>query len=164
MYVFQIQNGLFYWKDEYEGFFYDIFYCLEKVVFICWNGLYSGEFVLYSIYFNIGFLVGICLQDDFWLFVNYEFNWSNVCYIGEFYLCEILDCFRKVVFVVDFKEKFYFWIQEMIGGLYCIVFFKGYYLYIINYLFIIYVVCMDFYLLEGYSRVFNQFIFFKLEI
>lgn len=65
MYALQIQNGLFHWKDEHEGLSYDIFYCLEKVAFICRDGLYSGESVLYSIHSNIGSLVGIRLQDDF---------------------------------------------------------------------------------------------------
>ena len=35
VYALQIQNGLFHWKDEHEGLSYDIFYCLEKVAFIC---------------------------------------------------------------------------------------------------------------------------------
>lgn len=74
MYALQIQNGLFHWKDEHEGLSYDIFYCLEKVAFICRDGLYSGESVLYSIHSNIGSLVGIRLQDDFWLFANHESN------------------------------------------------------------------------------------------
>ena len=61
VYALQIQNGLFHWKDEHEGLSYDIFYCLEKVAFICRDGLYSGESVLYSIHSNIGSLVGIML-------------------------------------------------------------------------------------------------------
>lgn len=88
VYALQIQNGLFHWKDEHEGLSYDIFYCLEKVAFICRDGLYSGESVLYSIHSNIGSLVGIRLQDDFWLFANHESNRSNACHIGEFYLRE----------------------------------------------------------------------------
>lgn len=120
VYALQIQNGLFHWKDEHEGLSYDIFYCLEKVAFICRDGLYSGESVLYSIHSNIGSLVGIRLQDDFWLFANHESNRSNACHIGEFYLREISDRFRKAAFVADFKEKSYSWAQETIGGLYCI--------------------------------------------
>ncbi|EFV67598.1 hypothetical protein HMPREF9011_02009 [Bacteroides sp. 3_1_40A] len=98
VYALQIQNGLFHWKDEHEGLSYDIFYCLEKVAFICRDGLYSGESVLYSIHSNIGSLVGIRLQDDFWLFANHESNRSNACHIGEFYLREISDRFRKAAF------------------------------------------------------------------
>ena len=120
VYALQIQNGLFHWKDEHEGLSYDIFYCLEQVAFICRDGLYSGESVLYSIHSNIGSLVGIRLQDDFWLFANHESNRSNACHIGEFYLREISDRFRKAAFVADFKEKSYSWAQETIGGLYCI--------------------------------------------
>ena len=90
VYALQIQNGLFHWKDEHEGLSYDIFYCLEKVAFICRDGLYSGESVLYSIHSNIGSLVGIRLQDDFWLFANHESNRSNACHIGEFYLRDIV--------------------------------------------------------------------------
>lgn len=126
VYALQIQNGLFHWKDEHEGLSYDIFYCLEKVAFICRDGLYSGESVLYSIHSNIGSLVGIRLQDDFWLFANHESNRSNACHIGEFYLREISDRFRKAAFVADFKEKSYSWAQETIGGLYCIAPPKGY--------------------------------------
>ena len=120
MYAFQIQNGLFHWKDEHEGLSYDIFYCLEKVAFICRDGLYSGESVLYSIHSNIGSLVGIRLQDDFWLFANHESNRSNACHIGEFYLREISDRFRKAAFVADFKEKSYSWAQETIGRYYIV--------------------------------------------
>lgn len=65
MYALQIQKGLFHWKVEHEGLSYDIFYCLEKVAFVCRDGLYSGESVLYSIHSNIGSLIGIRLQDDF---------------------------------------------------------------------------------------------------
>ena len=54
MYALQIQKGLFHWKVEHEGLSYDIFYCLEKVAFVCRDGLYSGESVLYSIHSNIG--------------------------------------------------------------------------------------------------------------
>lgn len=164
VYALQIQNGLFHWKDEHEGLSYDIFYCLEKVAFICRDGLYSGESVLYSIHSNIGSLVGIRLQDDFWLFANHESNRSNACHIGEFYLREISDRFRKAAFVADFKEKSYSWAQETIGGLYCIAPPKGYHPHTINYLFTIHVACTDFYLLEGYSRASNQPTFFKLEI
>ena len=142
----------------------DIFYCLEKVAFICRDGLYSGESVLYSIHSNIGSLVGIRLQDDFWLFANHESNRSNACHIGEFYLREISDRFRKAAFVADFKEKSYSWAQETIGRLYCIAPPKGYHPHTINYLFTIHVACTDFYLLEGYSRASNQPTFFKLEI
>lgn len=120
VYALQIQNGLFHWKDEHEGLSYDIFYCLEKVAFICRDGLYSGESVLYSIHSNIGSLVGIRLQDDFWLFANHESNRSNACHIGEFYLREISDRFRKAAFVADFKEKSYSWAQETIGGYYIV--------------------------------------------
>lgn len=112
VYALQIQNGLFHWKDEHEGLSYDIFYCLEKVAFICRDGLYSGESVLYSIHSNIGSLVGIRLQDDFWLFANHESNRSNACHIGEFYLREISDRFRKAAFVADFKEKSYSWARN----------------------------------------------------
>lgn len=35
MYALQIQKGLFHWKVEHEGLSYDIFYCLEKVAFVC---------------------------------------------------------------------------------------------------------------------------------
>ena len=135
VYALQIQNGLFHWKDEHEGLSYDIFS-----------------------------LVGIRLQDDFWLFANHESNRSNACHIGEFYLREISDRFRKAAFVADFKEKSYSWAQETIGGLYCIAPPKGYHPHTINYLFTIHVACTDFYLLEGYSRASNQPTFFKLEI
>ena len=117
-----------------------------------------------SIHSNIGSLVGIRLQDDFWLFANHESNRSNACHIGEFYLREISDRFRKAAFVADFKEKSYSWAQETIGGLYCIAPPKGYHPHTINYLFTIHVACTDFYLLEGYSRASNQPTFFKLEI
>ena len=109
-------------------------------------------------------MVGIRLQDDFWLFANHESNRSNACHIGEFYLREISDRFRKAAFVADFKEKSYSWAQETIGGLYCIAPPKGYHPHTINYLFTIHVACTDFYLLEGYSRASNQPTFFKLEI
>ena len=42
MYALQIQKGLFHWKVEHEGLSYDIFYCLEKVAFVCravWNDI-----------------------------------------------------------------------------------------------------------------------------
>ena len=88
----------------------------------------------------------------------------QACHIGEFYLREISDRFRKAAFVADFKEKSYSWAQETIGGLYCIAPPKGYHPHTINYLFTIHVACTDFYLLEGYSRASNQPTFFKLEI
>ena len=87
---------------------------------------------------------------------NHESNRSNACHIGEFYLREISDRFRKAAFVADFKEKSYSWAQETIGGLYCIAPPKGYHPHTINYLFTIHVACTDFYLLEGYSRASNQ--------
>ena len=40
----QVQNGLYYWKDKNSS--YDVFYCLERVAFICRDGLYSGVSVL----------------------------------------------------------------------------------------------------------------------
>ena len=98
MYALQIQKGLFHWKVEHEGLSYDIFYCLEKVAFICRDGLYSGESVLYSIHSNIGSLIGIRLQDDFWLFAHHEPNLVNAYHIGEFYLREISDRFRKAAY------------------------------------------------------------------
>jgi len=160
----QIQNGLFHWKNEHEGFSYDIFYCLEKVAFICWGGLYSGESVLYSIHSSIGPLIGIRLQDDFWLFANHEPNWINACHIGEFYLREISGRFRKAAFIVDFKEKSYSWAQETVGKLYCISPPEGYRPHTINCLFAIHIACTDLCLLEGYSEASNQPTFFKLEI
>lgn len=105
MYALQIQKGLFHWKVEHEGLSYDIFYCLEKVAFVCRDGLYSGESVLYSIHSNIGSLIGIRLQDDFWLFAHHEPNQVNAYHIGEFYLREISDRFRKAAFIADFKKK-----------------------------------------------------------
>ena len=160
----QIQNGLFHWKNEHEGFSYDIFYCLEKVAFICRGGLYSGESVLYSIHSSIGPLIGIRLQDDFWLFANHEPNWINACHIGEFYLREISGRFRKAAFIVDFKEKSYSWAQETVGKLYCISPHEGYRPHTINCLFAIHIACTDLCLLEGYSEASNQPTFFKLEI
>ena len=160
----QIQNGLFHWKNEHEGFSYDIFYCLEKVAFICRGGLYSGESVLYSIHSSIGPLIGIRLQDDFWLFANHEPNWINACHIGEFYLREISGRFRKAAFIVDFKEKSYSWGQETVGKLYCISPPEGYRPHTINCLFAIHIACTDLCLLEGYSEASNQPTFFKLEI
>ena len=160
----QIQNGLFHWKNEHEGFSYDIFYCLEKVAFICRGGLYSGESVLYSIHSSIGPLIGIRLQDDFWLFANHEPNWINACHIGEFYLREISGRFRKAAFIVDFKEKSYSWAQETVGKLYCISPPEGYRPHTINCLFAIHIACTDLCLLEGYSEASNQPTFFKLEI
>lgn len=160
----QIQNGLFHWKNEHEGFSYDIFYCLEKVAFICRSGLYSGESVLYSIHSSIGPLIGIRLQDDFWLFANHEPNWINACHIGEFYLREISGRFRKAAFIVDFKEKSYSWAQETVGKLYCISPPEGYRSHTINCLFAIHIACTDLCLLEGYSEASNQPTFFKLEI
>ena len=160
----QIQNGLFHWKNEHEGFSYDIFYCLEKVAFICRGGLYSGESVLYSIHSSIGPLIGIRLQDDFWLFANHEPNWINACHIGEFYLREISGRFRKAALIVDFKEKSYSWGQETVGKLYCISPPEGYRPHTINCLFAIHIACTDLCLLEGYSEASNQPTFFKLEI
>ena len=87
---------------EHEGLSYDIFYCLEKVAFVCRDGLYSGESVLYSIHSNIGSLIGIRLQDDFWLFAHHEPNLVNAYHIGEFYLREISDRFRKAAFISRF--------------------------------------------------------------
>ena len=40
---------------------------------------------------------------------------ANACHIGEFYLREISDRFRKAAFVADFKEKSYSWAQETVG-------------------------------------------------
>ena len=139
------------------------------IYFIAWRRwrLYVGMVCTAENLFyhsNIGSLVGIRLQDDFWLFANHESNRSNACHIGEFYLREISDRFRKAAFVADFKEKSYSWAQETIGGLYCIAPPKGYHPHTINYLFTIHVACTDFYLLEGYSRASNQPTFFKLEI
>ena len=136
------------------------------IYFIAWRRwrLYVGMVCTAENLFYIGSLVGIRLQDDFWLFANHESNRSNACHIGEFYLREISDRFRKAAFVADFKEKSYSWTQETIGGLYCIAPPKGYHSHTINYLFTIHVACTDFYLLEGYSRASNQPTFFKLEI
>lgn len=138
------------------------------IYFIAWRRwrLYVGMVCTAEnlFYIALGSLVGIRLQDDFWLFANHESNRSNACHIGEFYLREISDRFRKAAFVADFKEKSYSWAQETIGGLYCIAPPKGYHPHTINYLFTIHVACTDFYLLEGYSRASNQPTFFKLEI
>ena len=103
----QVQNGLYYWKDKNSS--YDVFYCLERVAFICRDGLYSGESVLYSIHSSIGSLIGIRLHDNFWLFAHHEPNLVNAYHIGEFYLREISDRFRKAAFIADFKEKSYSW-------------------------------------------------------
>ena len=142
----------------------DIFYCLEKVAFVCRDGLYSGESVLYSIHSNIGSLIGIRLQDDFWLFAHHESNLVNAYHIGEFYLREISDRFRKAAFIADFKKKSYSWVQETVGKLYCIALPEGYYPHTVNYLFTIHVACTDLYLLEGYSETSNQPTFFELDI
>ena len=164
MAALQIQKGLFHWKVEHEGLSYDIFYCLEKVAFVCRDGLYSGESVLYSIHSNIGSLIGIRLQDDFWLFAHHEPNLVNAYHIGEFYLREISDRFRKAAFIADFKKKSYSWVQETVGKLYCIALPEGYYPHTVNYLFTIHVACTDLYLLEGYSETSNQPTFFELDI
>ena len=164
MYALQIQKGLFHWKVEHEGLSYDIFYCLEKVAVVCRDGLYSGESVLYSIHSNIGSLIGIRLQDDFWLFAHHEPNLVNAYHIGEFYLREISDRFRKAAFIADFKKKSYSWVQETVGKLYCIALPEGYYPHTVNYLFTIHVACTDLYLLEGYSETSNQPTFFELDI
>ena len=80
----------------------------EAMAFVCRDGLYSGESVLYSIHSNIGSLIGIRLQDDFWLFAHHEPNLVNAYHIGEFYLREISDRFRKAAFIADFKKKVLF--------------------------------------------------------
>ena len=108
----------YYWKDKNSS--YDVFYCLERVAFICRDGLYSGESVLYSIHSSIGSLIGIRLHDNFWLFAHHEPNLVNAYHIGEFYLREISDRFRKAAFIADFKKKSYSWVQETVGKLYCI--------------------------------------------
>ena len=131
---------------------------------ICRDGLYSGESVLYSIHSNIGSLIGIRLQDDFWLFAHHEPNLVNAYHIGEFYLREISDRFRKAAFIADFKKKSYSWVQETVGKLYCIALPEGYYPHTVNYLFTIHVACTDLYLLEGYSETSNQPTFFELDI
>ena len=158
----QVQNGLYYWKDKNSS--YDVFYCLERVAFICRDGLYSGESVLYSIHSSIGSLIGIRLHDNFWLFAHHEPNLVNAYHIGEFYLREISDRFRKAAFIADFKEKSYSWAQETVGKLYCIAPPEGYYPHTVNYLFTIHVACTDLYLLEGYSETPNQPTFFELDI
>ena len=160
----QIQSGLLYWKNDNEGIPCEMFYCSEKLAFICREGLYSGESVLYSIHPNIGSLIGIRLQDNFWLFANHEPNLINAYHIGEFYLREITDRFRKAAFIADFKEKSYSWAQETVGKLYCIAPPEGYHPRTVNYLFTIHIACNDLYLLEGYQDASNQPTFFELEI
>ena len=109
-------------------------------------------------------MIGICLQDDFWLFAHHEPNLVNAYHIGEFYLREISDHFRKAAFIADFKKKSYSWVQETVGKLYCIALPEGYYPHTVNYLFTIHVACTDLYLLEGYSETSNQPTFFELDI
>ena len=41
--------------------------------------------------------------------------WCNAYHIGEFYLREISDRFRKAAFIADFKKKSYSWVQETVG-------------------------------------------------
>ena len=93
----------------------------------------------------------------------YDMDW-NAYHIGEFYLREISDRFRKAAFIADFKKKSYSWVQETVGKLYCIALPEGYYPHTVNYLFTIHVACTDLYLLEGYSETSNQPTFFELDI
>lgn len=160
----QVQSNLFHWKEEGNGIRYDVIYCPEGLAFICREGLYNGNSILYSVHSSIGALAGICLQDNFWLFANHESNATNAYHIGEFYLREISDRFKKAAFAADFKEKVYSWTQETVGQLYCATPPEGYCSLTLNYLFTTHVACKDLYLIAGYGDSPNQPTFFDLEI
>ncbi|WP_455663564.1 hypothetical protein [Phocaeicola sp.] len=160
----RVQNSLFHWEEEEGGKSYDILYCSQHMAYICRKGLYSGESIVYSVHSSIGVLVGIRLQEHFWLFANHEDNVVNSYHIGEFYLREISARFRKAAFVADFKERSYTWTQEAIGKLYSVPPPETYHPLTINYLFTIHVSCKDQYLIKGYEDSPNQPTFFEIEI
>lgn len=160
----RVQNKLFYWKEKGSRISYDVLYCSEQLAFVCREGLYSEESIVYSVHSSIGSLVGICLQDNFWLFASHESNIINAYHIGEFYLREISDRFRKAAFIADFKEKSYSWALETVGTQYCVTPPEKLHPLTINYLFAIHVACSDQFLIGGYEDLPNQPTLFELEI
>lgn len=160
----QIQNNLFYWKEEGVNVSYDVFYSSEKLAFLCREGLYGGESIVYKVHPVINSLVGIRLKDNFWLFANHESSAVNSYHIGEFYLREITDRFRKAAFIVDFTGKSYSWALETVGKLYCVTPPENYHPRTVNYLFTIHVACKDQFLIDGYEDSPNLPTFFDLEI
>ena len=160
----RVQRNLFHWKTEGNGIWYDVIYCPEGLAFICREGLYGGNSIFYSVHSGIGALAGICLRDNFWLFAHHESNVVNAYHIGEFYLREISDRFKKAAFVADFKNKVYTWTQETVGQLYYVSLPEDYRLLTVNYLFTIHVACKDLYLIAGYEDSPNRPTFFDLEI
>lgn len=160
----KVQHNLFYWQERNDGKQYDVLYSSQGLAFVCREGWYGGESVIYSVHPSIGPLAGICLQGNFWVFAHHESNVLNSYHIGEFYLREISARFQKAAFVADFKERGYSWAQETIGGLHSVPLPADYHPLTVNYLFTVHVACKDQYVIEGYKDFPNQPTFFELEI